>query len=102
MTNHLQCDGYNDLMNEIRLSWDSGDPFGSVQEWRLALCEVLAFDYDLWVPDFRTCATEPEPDNYAVEAIRSSFADTDDMQTVLTVLDRFREWLRPEIFDREY
>lgn len=111
-------DYYTEIMGEIRLSWDDHDPFGSVQEWRFAIAEVLAFDCDVWLPDFRTCATDVEPDNHAVESIRwyepegiraddwphemwreyTAFIEA--LTRVMVILDRVREWCR--VWDRTY
>jgi hypothetical protein len=111
-------DMYKEIMGEIRLNWDDHDPFGSVQEWRFAICEVLAFDCDHWVPGFRTVASEPEPDNWAVDALRyyqpEGIRDNDwphDMWSMyatyiealtdaLVILDRLRSWC--DVWGRTY
>jgi len=107
-------DVYKEIMDEIKLNWDEYDNFASVQEWRFALCEVLAFDCDVWMPEFRTCATEPE-DTYAVETLRAYQPDgirgndwphdmwrtytdyIESLTAVLKVLDRYREMFAEEI-----
>lgn len=109
---------YTQIMEEIRLSWDSHDPFGSVMEWIFPVCEVLAFDCDYWAPGFRTVATEPEEDSYQVEVLRAfqpdGFQDedwprdrwaeydayTETLQRVLTVLGRYRDFC--ELWGRDY
>lgn len=117
MTNQLQSDLYNEIMEEIRLSWDSHDPFGSVMEWQFAIAEVLKFDCDHNVPDFRTFATEPE-DTYNVETLRAYQPDgirdedwprdrwaeyaayIEALTSILAVLGRYREWCR--VWGRDY
>lgn len=96
MTNRLEYPGYNALMDGLRQTWDSHDPYGSVQEWRFALCEVLYFDLGEYVPEFNPgYATEPE-DSWAVDVTRECIqegADVADLQSVLEVLDRYRVWV---------
>lgn len=107
-------DLYKEIMGEIRLCWDEYDNFGSVQEWRFAICEVLAFDCDVWVPEFHTFATEPE-DTYQIESLRyyqpegiraedwphhmwSAYAAyIEALRAVLRVLDRYRYIFATEI-----
>lgn len=107
-------DMHREIMSEIRLAWDGCDTFGSVQEWRFALCEVLAFDCDVWMPGFKTYAKEPE-DTYAVEVLRAYEPDgirADDwaredwgrftayietLTGILQILDRYREMFAAEI-----
>jgi hypothetical protein len=103
--NALESDGYNEIMAGVRESFDPGDPFASVQEWRFAICELLLFGFGHLVPGFRTVATDPE-DTYAIEHMRALYVIQDDsinqkywhyeddMKRVLVMLDRYREWLR--------
>lgn len=112
-------DMHREIMGEIRLAWDSEDSFGSVQEWRFAICEVLAFDCGVWMPGFKTYAKEPE-DTYAVEVLRAYEPDgirADDwareiwndcdayiqaLTYILRVLDRYRDWCGTLVWDTEY
>lgn len=104
--NALESDGYNEIMGIVRDSFDPGDPFASVQEYRFALCGLLLFDFGHLVPGFHAgAATEPE-DCCAVEELRSLYVVTedgidpefwhyeDDMRRALVMLDRYREWIR--------
>jgi hypothetical protein len=106
-TNNLESTGYNAVMGFVRDSWDPYDQFGCVQEWRFAICELLLFDFGHLVPEFRTMASEPELDNYAVEQLRplwnghngdfdmarEHFHYEHDLKRVLLMLNRYRAWL---------
>lgn len=105
----LTTEGYR-LARAIALeSFDPGDVFGWVQEWRFALCEVLLFDFGYSVPGFHTTATKATQD-YAVEILEeatygpeimedgyslpiSAWHWEDDFKTLLAVLDRYRVWV---------
>ena len=83
---------------------DPYDQFAWVQGWRFAVCEALLFDFGHLVPGFRTVASGAEP-RAEIDAIRSHYTTVDDslapgdfhweadLLRVLTVLDRYRNWL---------
>lgn len=112
--NSLESDGYNEIMQAARDAYDSGDVFAWVQEWRFAIAELLLFDFGNLVPGFRTVASEPEPESYAVESLRALYGGSnemeslprkhwhyeDDLKRALVMLDRYREWVR--IAGRDY
>ena len=105
--NNLESAGYNQIMGLALDCHDPADQFGWVQEWRFAIAELLLFDFGYLVPGFRTSASNPEPDNYAVENIRALYGGSndmtdmprehwhfeDDLKRVLLILDRFRNWI---------
>ena len=98
---------YAAILGEARASFDPGDPFAWVQGYRFAICQVLAFHYDVFVPGFRPgAATAPEDSaevadvEYAGRINPSDVAAQEGMLQALVIFDRYREWLR--IAGRDY
>ncbi|MFE0490106.1 hypothetical protein [Streptomyces griseoaurantiacus] len=92
--------GYQSVMWEARLGHDPYDQWGWAKEWLASIAEVLIFDMGESVPQdvYRPGAgqSEPEPDSYSVDAVRSAVtygADADDLRRAMNVMDRFAEAL---------
>jgi len=96
--NNLESEGYNSIMEEVRLSDDPGDPWGSNITWLFALADYMwAINGEL-LPGYSPSPTGVDLENVSYELgtlfdINGSFTD-DDVRRVYTILDRRDDILR--------
>lgn len=97
-------------LKELALeTYDAGDRFAWCQGWRFAICDALLFDFGKLSNGYRTMANAPD-ESYEYEMLTGmwsahlmedgvslpvdQFHWEEDMEELLKILDRYREWLR--------
>lgn len=90
----------NPVLQEARIHHDPHDEFAWVQNWRFSLAQFLT-DCGEYVPDFR--GGDDIRDDHPYELLDGLYPDARDhiydreaqeLRYALTILDRYREWLR--------
>lgn len=73
----MQRDGWAGLINEVKISWDSGDPYGSAMAWQFACADILHFERDgepvEW--QFSPGASREPEETYEADILRDYDAD---------------------------
>lgn len=81
----------------LMLARDSHDPydeFGWVQGWRFALRDYLTHEWGERPEGFRSAPSGPDEDAWEYEALMEARTPPGDARYALTILNRYREWLR--------
>jgi hypothetical protein len=90
-------DGYNAIMEEVRLSWDEGEPFGSCMGWHFAIAHILHHGEDAPVEwEFRHgdgCSGINYEEDMIIYHLIHRDVSAEDMINVGNVLARYRVWL---------
>ena len=88
----------NEILQEVRLSFD-GDAFGTVQEWRFALCDYLTFVLGEGVPNFQAAPFGADEESYAYQILLELQPIRGEAYYALDVLNRAREIIHVEGLD---
>lgn len=75
------------ILDEVRLSYD-GDAFGTVQEWRFAICDYLLSVKGYQVTEFSQGTFGPDEDSYAYQELFLIRPTQGDLLYALEILDR--------------
>lgn len=92
--------GKRAVLYDALTAHDPYDQFGWCQEWRFAICDYLLWDLGVSYPGFRPAPSGPVVDSYAYRELAASRYDEPELRYALTILDRYREWLR--LADKDY
>ena len=73
----MSRDDWTGLINEVKISWDSGDPYGSAMAWQFACADVLHFEREGEPSDWQfSPGAMSEPDeSYEADILRDYDAD---------------------------
>jgi len=84
---------YDDIKSEFRLTYDSGDPWGSAMQWAFAVADESYFNRDgdaAMVLDYSPGAGVPDSsENYGHDLLEQM--SDDDLYQFACTLDRFRD-----------
>lgn len=83
----------NRVLKVAAINSGDGDVFGWVQGWRFAIAQLLT-DMGQFVPDFRGADDVREWFEYEELVSLGHTISEGDLLYSLTILDRYREWLR--------
>lgn len=96
--NKLESEGYNLIMDEVRLSSDPGDPWGSNIAWLFGIADfVYAMDGEI-MPGYRPSpmGVDLEDPSYEMEMLHEIYAqiEDDDLRRAYYILSRRDDILR--------
>lgn len=94
----IRPDGADDLRSEIAMTWDPGDPYGSVMTWWFAIAETLQRHEPWTVPaawDYSPGAFgPPDPESFEDTSTEAIYEDHGGAALVYwgDVLQRMAHW----------
>lgn len=90
------------IKNEFKLTYDSGDPWGSCMAWLFATCDYLTFETDENIPDnwhFKPSPFGADTEDYYFQALKELNIPSKDVLHFGSLLIRFSELLKRKQLD---